>query len=88
MAHEIPVPARTLRAKLWQTAVSPRIIKLVQETYQGTDEIAWIIEKDRLFWPTLEFGIRGQESQAQERGTIRFRGGMTILAFRDVILVA
>jgi hypothetical protein len=37
-----------------------------KKTYQETDEIAWIIEKDRLFWPTLEFGTRSQESQARE----------------------
>ena len=55
------------RGQPWQNGPLRPIFVPQKKTYQETDEIAWIIEKDRLFWPTLEFESGGQESQARER---------------------
>jgi hypothetical protein len=55
------------RGQPWQNGPLRPIFVPPKKTYQETDEIAWIIEKDRLFWPTLEFESGGQESQARER---------------------
>lgn len=41
------------------------------ETVQTSDEIAWIIERDELFWLTLGFGIRNREHQLED--AVRFR---------------